>query len=387
MYIKEATQNILSTKLRSFLAILGVLVGVASVVALVISSQSATQHALAEFKKLGTNLMSVSIRGSGKDKPTLSLKQIKNMKHQISGIRDIAPFTQSYGQASFQGVPMNTTTLGVTNEFRKIFKLKLAEGRFVSFLDKKQFYCVIGSKVAKNMRLTGVFQPIGEQIRVDDFIFTVVGVMQPYEGSLFAPYDFNESILVPISASFLLSKDVKVENFVMYLKSEEDAAPVEAATKEKIREMAPDLKPYFITPLEIISGMKSQRGTFTMLLGFIGGIALLVGGIGVMNIMLVSVTERRREIGIRMAVGAKESDILRMFLVETIILTGFGGILGVVLGILLAMAITLAAHWGFHFFWMPPIIGFTVSVVVGLFFGFYPARKAAKLDPIEILRT
>ena len=173
---------------------------------------------------------------------------------------------------------------------------------------------------------------------------------------------------------------------MILLKPNTPIEPVIEEVKNYIKQHAPELSVFTRSPTQIIKSMKSQGQIFTLMLGMIGGISLLVGGIGVMNVMLVSVTERRREIGIRKAIGAKRKDIQFLFLIESVVLSLFGGLLGVFIGLLASYLIAYFSHWDFAFFITPPVIGFAVSVATGIFFGFYPALRASRLDPIETLR-
>ena len=210
--------------------------------------------------------------------------------------------------------------------------------------------------------------------------------MKPWTQTPFFNQDINKSVMIPIRGTALLNSAALIDNVVIRLAPKSEIDKVVANLTLFTKQNFPDAKVFTRSAREIIKSMQAQGQIFTLLLGFIGGISLFVGGIGVMNVMLVSVTERRREIGIRKAIGAKRRDILTLFLMESVVLGLFGGTLGVVVGLLTVMLIGYFTGWGFQFYWMPPLIGFIVSTATGIFFGFYPAHRASKLDPIETLR-
>ncbi len=214
----------------------------------------------------------------------------------------------------------------------------------------------------------------------------MVGVADKWPENSFFNEDVNRSVLIPIDMSMVLEKNAQIRNVIMRLQKNANPDQTQNEIKQFIHGNAPELKIFFRSAKELIASMKSQQKIFTLLLGMIGGISLLVGGIGVMNVMLVSVAERRREIGIRKAIGARRKDIRALFLFEAIALALFGGIVGVILGVTVSLVIAYFADWGFGIYLMPPLIGFIVSTATGVFFGFYPAHRASKLDPIETLR-
>lgn len=392
-YIREALSNLSTAKLRSLLAILGILVGTASVVALITSSQLAVENALAQFKSLGTNLLAMDLQGSSDDSSPSDQQQrqlkssdIRQIVNHVHPVVLVAPYIYNYQQIYFKGKQFNGQVLGATAELADIVKIKTAQGRFVSYLDRNSFYCVIGNDIAHDFYKNGVANPIGKQIQVGNWLFTIIGVAKPWEPNWFLFADINKGLIVPLQTSYLLSKYSKINNVLFRLAPQSDIKYAQDQIKDQIKKILPQQKVNFRNPEQIIDIIKKQEATFTWLLGSIGGISLLVGGIGVMNIMLVSVIERRREIGIRMAIGARRSDIRRLFLIESVILTLLGGVLGIITGVSISYILTVITGWGFHLLFVPPILGFVVSVLVGIISGLYPAHRASRLDPIETLR-
>lgn len=389
--LHEALANIFVAKLRSLLTLLGVLIGTASVVALVSSGQLATQHALAQFKDLGTNLLAVSINPtttSSSDQSTkLTVDKVASIQTGSPDILEIAPYTTYYAPVSYAGTQIEANIIGATDALQDIIKIRIARGRFVSYLDKNAFYCVIGNEVANKMIAAGAIDPLGKQIRVGNYIYTIIGITQPWPENIFMYADIGQSLIIPIQNSFLLSKYVQIQNIIFKLKPEANIDRIQNQITQKVNQLLPNQQLFFRSPAQLIASMEKQRQTLTLFLTFIGGISLLVGGIGVMNIMLVSVVERRREIGIRMAIGATRKDIGLMFITEAVTLTLCGGVLGILIGEIISFVVAELSGWGFQIFFGPPVIGFLVSAAVGIFFGFYPSYKASQLNPIETLRS
>ncbi len=392
MHIKEAFANLKSAKLRSFLAILGILVGTGSVVAMVSGGQLATQHALEQFHHLGTNLLAVSIfaksqGGSSQSKGTIDLEDTYHMEQKHAEITLIAPYTTVYLPVSFAGKKVSSNIIGVTGSLQDIVKIDMKQGRFISDLDKYSSFAVIGDTIAKQLKALGITNPTQMQMSLGNNIFTIVGVAAPWPENAFFNQDINKSVLIPLEMAPHLSGYAQISNLVMLLDENAKINPLQQSIEIEIKAINPNIRLFVRSAKQLIKSMVSQQRTLTWLLALIGSISLLVGGIGVMNIMLVSVVERRREIGIRMAVGAKRKEIQWLFLIESITLTLFGGCIGVLLGILTSYIICIFAGWHFKVFLLPPVIGFVISVAIGIFFGSYPAYKASRLDPIETLRA
>jgi putative ABC transport system permease protein len=382
-HAKEALLNLHFSKLRSSLALLGVLVGTASVVAM----------ALKQFKSLGTDLLAVSVNtamddghsSSGKE-DNLSLDQTQNLL-QDKNVLEVAPYTQLFYPMFYNGVAVNGMILGVTQSFANIVHINMQSGRFISNLDQYNFYCVIGQDIYKALKKISYRDPIGQQLQIGKYYFVIVGVAKAWPENEFVYANVDTSIMMPLMASTVISKYATINNIIVRLKPNTDINAAKAQLTKRINAMVSNKHLEFRSAKELIAKMRKQSDILTVFLGLIGSVSLLVGGIGVMNIMLVSVMERRREIGIRLAVGAKRMDIAALFLVEAIILSLIGGLLGVLIGILIAYVIALIWHWEFTLYLWPPLAGFSVSVAVGIFFGFYPAYLASKLDPIDALRS
>jgi len=276
--------------------------------------------------------------------------------------------------------------MGFTESFADIVHIQLKSGRFIALADGYQFYTVVGRTLYEQMKKISYREPLGQTISVGKNLFVIIGVADTWAENSFVYADVNNAIMMPLMASTIVSKYATINSILMRLTPDADIGAVESHVANYLTNQIASKQVSFRSAKELIAKMRKQNDILTVFLGLIGGVSLIVGGIGVMNIMLVSVVERRREIGIRMAVGATRKDIGSLFLVEAIMLSLTGGVLGVIIGILIAYFIALFSHWEFTLFLLPPLTGFSVSVLVGIFFGFYPAHLASKLDPIEALR-
>lgn len=393
-HAKEGLRNLYFSKLRSVLALLGVLVGTASVVAMVLGGQLATNEALKQFKALGTDLLATSINAANEESreangksDNLTLTQALGLADADQHILQVAPYTQLFSPIIYNGNPLNGIILGVTDSFADIVQVKLTAGRFVSVFDKYEFYCVIGNDIYQAMKQVSFKEPLGQQLQIGKNIFVIVGVADAWPENSFVYANIDNSVMVPIMASTVLSKYASISNIIMRLSPQADIQSIETQLTQTINQYLSGKQISFRSAKELIAKMRKQSDILTVFLALIGSVSLIVGGIGVMNIMLVSVMERRREIGIRLAVGAKRKDIGALFLLEAIMLSLVGGFAGVLVGIFIAYIIAWIWHWQFTLFLLPPLAGFSVSVAVGIFFGFYPAYLASKLDPIEALRA
>ncbi len=390
-HIQQARLNLTASKLRSFLAVLGILVGTAAVVALINCGQLATEKALAQFKALGTDLIAVSVFQretaglSGKNE--VSLLAWRQLPGMIPDIEQLAPYSTAYQPMSFQGKSLTGVVIGADESLADILHITMASGRFVSSVESFEHVCVIGDRVAQQLNQVTRDPPIGKQIRMGRSLCTIIGVINPWKENGFFNEDVNLSIITPVAGMALINKDAKINNAIILLKPNSPIDAVIEQITQRIQWIAPKLNLFVRSAKQIIASMESQGRIFTLLLGVIGSISLLVGGIGIMNVMLVSVSERKKEIGIRKAVGAKNRDIQVLFLVESVMLSLSGGLLGVIVGSILTWIIAYFSHWPFTLYIIPALAGFAVSVTTGVFFGFYPALRAARLEPIASLRN
>lgn len=391
-HAQQALVNLTTSKLRSFLAVLGILVGTAAVVALISCGQLATEKALEQFKALGTDLLAVSVyqktpNKSHSEEDSLSVDQWQQLAERIPYIVKIAPYSTAYQPLSFQGKLMQGVVIGADEHLASIVHVTLLQGHFVSFLESFEHFCVIGDGLARQIKEISLDDPIGKQLRIGQSLYTIIGIAEHWKENGFFNEDINQAAIIPLAGISLVSKDAKINSAVLLLKPDSPIDEVIEEIKRIIGSQAPKLSVFPRSAKQIIASMESQGRIFTLLLAVIGGISLLVGGIGVMNVMLVSVSERKKEIGIRKAVGAKNSEIQALFLVESVMLSLLGGILGVILGLIFTRVVAYFSNWTFSIYWLPPIAGFIVSAATGIFFGFYPARRAAKLEPMVSLRS
>ena len=389
---RQALRNLLGAKMRSLLAILGILVGTASVVTLVTGGHAATQKALESFKSLGTDVLDLRFDHKEGDDPNednerkATYEDVMHSADVIPQLDKVAPYTLTYSQISYEDEVLEGSILATNDNLKKILKLQLQEGQFISFVDSTERFCVIGADFAAQLHRSHVGSLLGKQIQLGNSYYTIIGVLAPATESPFFYSNLNQAVIIPIRGVALLEASAGIRSILMTFKPKSDIDELKTALKKYYQEIAPNYQAAIHSPKELIEQMESQTRIFTLLLGLIGGISLLVGGIGVMNVMLVSVTERKKEIGLRKALGATKRDIRQLFLMESVILAMFGGLLGVVFGVVLAMIIEYFAEWSMKLYFSPILIGFLVSAITGVFFGSYPAYTASKLNPIDALR-
>ncbi|MDN5347854.1 MAG: putative transport system permease protein [Clostridia bacterium] len=379
--IRLAAAGIMGNKLRSFLTMLGVIIGVGSVIILTAMGGGTTKQVTQRIQQMGSNMITVIIRGRGAD-TGLTLAEALAFK-EIPGVSGVAPVVSGNVKAKAGTRNYDTAVEGTTEDYLAVRNFNLNAGRFLSSLDRqyRQQVAVLGSEVVN--QLFPFTNPVGQQVQVNGLNFTVVGVLAPKGGSE------DDRIIIPITTAQRLLRNTRLRNIYLQAASPDQVNGVIARLEPLLsRRFKGDTDAYRIfnqtAMLETVSQVSS---TLSLMLGGIAGISLLVGGIGIMNIMLVSVTERTREIGIRKAIGARRRDILGQFLIEAMVLSGMGGIIGIISGI--AGAFILQKLAGISIALSPAVIviAWGFALLVGVFFGFYPANRAAALQPIEALRA
>ncbi len=386
---KIAIEALLANKMRSFLTMLGVVIGVASVILLVSIGQGVTSKVTSEIQGLGSNLLNIvpgrvelGERGGEPAESKFEDLHVEAVK-DIPEIIAVTPISQTPVRAASKGGERRTIALGVSPEYPEARNFKPVEGRFFNWAQYRSArkVCLIGQTVKKD--LFPFSEPVGEKITLNRQPFFIIGVME--EKGTFFGQDLDDSVFVPFTVA---QKSFGVKNAAFILAQVDDASHLNLAKRKIECTLTRYLEEDDFSVLsqgEILSVFGSILGTLTLMLGGIAGISLLVGGIGIMNIMLVSVTERTREIGIRKAVGARTFDILSQFLVESVTLSLLGGIFGIGVGFVGSILIekflvtTKITIWSV-------LLAFLFSTAVGVFFGVYPAYKAAKVDPIVALR-
>jgi putative ABC transport system permease protein len=394
-------------KLRSFLTMLGIIIGVASVITLMSIGRGSTAQILENIQSMGANVITVSggmsfgpggVRGAGGSTQTLTVEDAEAIAEQVSNISAVAPSSSSNLQLVVGSENMNAQVTGTTPEYMSINNLEMASGAFFTEYDYQRGakVAVLGSNVAET--LFGTTDPIGQKMRMGSIIVTVVGVLESKGGGM-GMMSTDDAVYIPLTAlqqTVAQTRTAQGEKVVSSItltvtdenKTDQVINDITSLLRTRHRLAASAEDDFSIRSMEeIVSALEETSGTLTLLLGAIAAIALLVGGIGVMNIMLVSVLERTREIGIRKALGARERDIWLQFLLEAAFLTFAGGIIGVLLGWIVSYFVDVM---GF----MPTlvtadivILAVSVSVAIGIFFGFYPAWNASRLNPIEALRS
>lgn len=397
--VKVAFQSILKNRMRSLLTTLGMIIGVASVISLLALGKGSQEDIKKQVASLGTNMIIVhpsstfsgGVRGGSGSLATLTMDDVESLREQTDLIRYVSPDVRLSEQIISGKNNWNTNVNGVSVDYLDIRNYVLSSGSFFTSRDikAKSKVAVLGNTVVNEL-FPGQ-DPVGTRIRIRNVPFTVIGTLES-KGQSSMGMDQDDIVLIPdATALYRLSDGKTIRAVVVSAVSEEKMTEAQERVTEilrrnhKLKEGEED-DFHISNQTEIISMAGKVTGTLTALLSAIAGVSLLVGGIGIMNIMLVSVTERTREIGIRMAIGARGTDILVQFLIEAVILSLIGGVIGILAG--LGIAYGIGAAMGATVLVSPAIVFLAVAFTagVGVFFGFYPARKAANLNPIEALR-
>jgi len=383
--LKMAVSSIYNNKGRSFLTMLGVIIGVAAVIAATGFALGSTASITDSIESLGANKLTVTImdRSSNRDIDYEDFMEFTNSNADL--ISQMAPTVNGTSTVKFQtSVSEGVSIVGTSPDYADINDMHVQEGRYILELDMeyRQKIAVIGTTVANE--IFGKINPIGEIIKIDGTPFTVVGILEEKNGSQADGED--DVIIIPVTTAQRVYRSATIRTFTVLVRESEKVGETQTLIEEFLYETYQSEDAYRVyNSAQILDTLEDITGTMALILGGIAVISLLVGGIGIMNIMLVSVTERTREIGIRKAIGARKSSILNQFIIEALVITGLGGVIGIVIGI--GAIFLLISNF------VPPVVdpmwvflSFGFSLFIGLVFGIFPAVKAANLNPIEALR-
>ena len=393
---KMAIRSLIANTMRTFLTALGMIIGVASVISMISIGEGARQQTLSTIAKFGTNIITIK---PGKKKTrhvssdnvnTLVLEDAEAINTHIPLITGVAAQVYRSAQIKYGNKNTNTTVRGTGIKYLKIANFNLDQGRYFSSQEVRSIrrVAVLGSTVVKN--LFGDINPIGKKIKVDGSNYLIIGSTIP-KGAL-SWFDPDDQIFIPVTtAQKRLFGVNNIQSIDIQAEKIEDLEIIKERVDSLLRirhgiRKTEESDFHVQNSSQWLNSWGDAAKTFTYLLGGIAAISLLVGGIGIMNIMLVSITERTKEIGIRIAIGAKKSEIMQQFLIESVLISFIGGGIGIMIGILISRTVSKIGGWDTIVSNQSIMIAFGFSVGVGIFFGYYPARKAANLNPIDALR-
>jgi len=400
--LRIALRALMVNKMRSALTMLGIIIGVGAVIAMIAVGSGAKSRIAEQIASMGSNMLIImsgsstsgGLRFGSGTVPTLTVDDAKAILSEIPSVRYVAPSLPGVAQVVYGNQNWSTSIQGTTPEMLDIREWPVASGRSFTQqdLDGANKVCLLGTTVVEN--LFGGIDSIGQIVRIKMVPFTVIGVLS-HKGQTSFGQDQDDAIFVPLTTAqkrlFGMQFPGMVRTITVQAKGPEVMGEVEEEINSVLRQrhrIQPNQDNDFTVRnlTEIMSTAQETASVMSLLLGAIASISLIVGGIGIMNIMLVSVTERTREIGIRMAVGAKGWDILLQFLIESLVLSLIGGIVGIGIGVSGTLILSSLTQWPTLFSMQAILLAFLFSGSVGVFFGFYPARKASMLNPIEALR-
>ena len=394
--IKVALRALRRNKMRSILTALGIIIGVGAVIAMVSIGNGAKSQVEAQVASLGENVITVfpgsftsgAMRGGWGTVSTLSLDDSDAIQREVANVLGVSPEVRDRAQVLANGLNWNTQIMGESPDYASIRSWQMDEGAMYTDQDVRSVakVAVLGKTVVDQLFPDG--DPLGQTIRIRDIPFKVVGVLASKGFNLFGQ-DQDDTVVIPYTSHLKrVSRHPNIGSILVQAASAKAIDKVEQDITDLLMQRRKGRDQDFTvrSQVEIAQAATATSETMTMLLGAIAGVSLIVGGIGIMNIMLVSVTERTREIGIRLAVGAHGHDVLLQFLIEAVILSSLGGIIGVVIGIGSSELVSYRTGWPVAVSSTSVAVAVLFSAAVGVFFGFYPARKAAQLDPIEALR-
>ncbi len=383
---KMSFKSLMASKLRSLLTMLGIIIGVAAVIAIMSIGQGLMNSVNEMFSSLGSNIIQVGLYVRGESNRTVTVDNMYDFVNENQELLcDLSPIVYIQGQVKCGNEVMERPSVsGVSEAYDSLQLLKLSQGRFLQYVDvaRKEKVCVVGTYIVDNY-LDG--EGMGKIIKINGENFTVIGVMEQMGDNTERSED--NQIFIPYTNALQINGTNFVDSYGVNATSKENIAPARLAIEAFLEEKLSGDGFYYVQSLsEMLEEYNKMQNTIVTVLAAIAGISLLVGGIGIMNIMLVSVTERTREIGIRKSLGAKRRDIRLQFIIEAASTSAIGGVVGIVLGTVVGMAAGVLMNTTITPTLSPIILSFGISVGIGIIFGYLPANKAAKLNPIDALR-
>ena len=384
--LKLALKSIAGNKMRSFLTMLGVIIGIAAVITLVSVVQGFSNDMVSSFNSMGTNNITVSLTGRGGNmniKPEEMLAIADNNRDLFTNVSPSVTIMNA--TAKYGSVNTYTSVYGGNEEFGIIKDYAVSNGRFISYIDtvNRNYVCVIGTYIASE--LFGSTDPIGKILKINGTACTVIGVLEEEGDSTETSTD--NMVILPYSVASRLARNGRITSYTFVAADSASIEPAKKVLEDYLYDVFKDEDAYSVSNLsELVDTIEELMGSLSAVLAGIAAISLLVGGIGIMNIMLVSVTERTREIGIRKAIGGKRRDILAQFVIEAIITSGIGGVIGIILGAIMSSVLAKLLGVSSGISVSAVLLSFSVSVLIGILFGYFPAAKASKLNPIDALR-
>ncbi|MBI6636144.1 ABC transporter permease [Pseudomonas paralactis] len=385
--LHEALISLRTLGKRSILALLGIVIGSSSVVALINIGHNAAVDAAMIFKDMGTDTLIAQFPPKGSSNvPMRAQLDLNTVRLTVPGIAHIGALSLFSGPIVFHGRTTNANLVGSTPGIQAAMRLAIREGRFLSSFDANETFGVIGDQLAQALSAPGDPLQPGDRVRINDYLFLIVGILHDQPRAMLMPVQANESLFIPAEGMRRIFASPQISNVIIRAVQGQDMERIAKDAAAALQAQLSDHDVNITVPQQMIDGMTRQSRTFAYLLLALGAISLVGGGVGVMNVMLMNVSERRREIGIRMALGARQRDIRNLFLLEAVTLTAVGALCGAVLGMTAAWLYAWLSGWAFALAAAALPLGVGSTLLVGLFFGIYPAVSASRLQPVEALR-